>query len=151
TEMGVAATAAGIVTALITCFPNWRSFFQSALFFLLPVILIVGAVYGFILYKVGWQVFSKESFLLFQNIPPELLYFNKRMSGFDKPGLSLISMIGSFLRLALIAISVGVISQLLSRRNDNRSASTRIALPDAGHIRVAQLWMILGLSLGLTL
>lgn len=150
TEMGFAALAAGLAAAFVISYPNWWKIFSAAIWFLLPVLVIAGGVYLIILHYVGWQVFTKESFLLYQNVPPELLYFNKRMSGLDRPILSLISVIGALLRLALAAVSVGIFSSILARRNDRRTASTRVALPDAGHIRISQLWLLLALTIGLT-
>ena len=151
TEMGIAALAAGVITALITSYPNWKNVIKNALCFLLPAILVTSVVYLYILNIVGWKVFSQESFLLFQNVPTELLYFNKRMSGLDRPVQSIISIIGALLRLALVGISVGVVSTILSRRNNRRTAPAHVALPDAGHVSIAQLWLIFVLSIGLML
>jgi hypothetical protein len=151
TEMGIAALAAGLAAAFVISYPNWDKIFFAAIWFLLPALVIAGGVYAIVLHNVGWQVFTKESFLLFQNVPPELLYFNKRMSGLDRPIQSVISVIGALLRLALVAVSVGIFSSILARRNHRRTASTRVALPDAGHINIAQLWLLLALTIGLTL
>ncbi len=151
TEIGIAALAAGIMAAILTAFPNWRTAFYSMLFFLIPAFAVAGGVYLMILNIVGWQVFSEESFLLFQNVPPELLYFNKRMSGLDRPSQSIIAIVGSLVRLALVALSIGIVSLILARRRNTGTAPTRIAVPDAGHISVAQLWLILALAIGSTL
>jgi hypothetical protein len=148
--MGIAALAAGLAAAFVISYPNWSKIFAVAIWFLLPALLIAGGVYAIILHIVGWQVFTKESFLLFQNVPPELLYFNKRMSGLDRPIQSVVSVIGALLRLVLVAVSVGIFSSILARRNDRRTAATRVVLTDAGHINIVQMWLLLALTIGLT-
>jgi hypothetical protein len=84
TEMGVAAMAAGLISAAILGYPNLRRAITLMVIFILPALVITIAVYGFILSRVGWHTFTHESYLLLQNVPLELVYFNKRMSGFDR-------------------------------------------------------------------
>ncbi len=151
TEMGIAALTTGIIAGALVAYPNLKRASLAILLFLIPALVIIFSVYGYIVYRVGWHTFSNESYLVFQNLPPELVYFNKRMSGFDRPMESLVSIIGSLMRLALVAVAIAIISQLLTRKNDKQQAPTRIPLTDAGQIKILQLWLLLLLSVILIL
>src|SRR6185503_14767485 len=115
TEMGLAALAAGITAAALFGYPNIRRATGLVAMFLLPVIVIVAGVYCLIATQVGWHTLSEESFLFLRNLSPELVYFNKRVSGFDQPWQSFIQMIGATLRVALLAIIIATISLLFTR------------------------------------
>jgi hypothetical protein len=151
TEMGIAALTSGIIAATLVAYPNLKRASLAIMLFLIPAFLIIFSVYGYIAYRVGWHILSYESYLVFQNLPPELVYFNKRMSGLDRPIDSLISIIGSLLRLALVAVAIAIISQLLTRKNDKQQAASQIPITDAGQIKVSQLWILLSLSIVLIL
>jgi hypothetical protein len=149
TEMGVAAIAAGLITAAILGYPNLRRTISLIAILLLPAIAITLAVYGFILSRVGWYTFTHESYLLLQNVPLELVYFNKRMSGFDRPVESLISIIGALLRTILLMIAVGSISYLITHRGSRKKSTQQMALTESGNARIVYLWGLLVLSITL--
>jgi hypothetical protein len=149
TEMGVAAIAAGLVTAAIIGYPNIRRAVFLLAIFILPAIAITFAVYGFILSRVGWYTFSHESYLLLQNVPLELVYFNKRMSGFDRPLESIVSIIGALLRIILLMVAVASISHLITRRGGKKNSLQQVALTESGSTRIIYLWGLLVLSIAL--
>lgn len=151
TEMGVAAIAVGLVTSIILAYPNFRRVLALTACFLLPAIIISLAAYGYIISIVGWQVFANESFLLLQNVPPELVYFNKRMSGFDRPMQSIVSIAGTLIRIILLAIAVGSISQLLAKRKSQEKALRSVPLVESGRAKIINLWFLLLLSIALML
>lgn len=151
TEMGVAAMAAGFITGAIMGYPNLRRAISLIATFIIPALAIVIAIYGFILSKVGWHTFTHESYLLLQNVPLELVYFNKRMSGFDRPGESIISIIGALLRIILLMVAVGSVSYLITRSRGRKESSQSIALTESGNVKIAYLWGLLVLSLVLIL
>jgi hypothetical protein len=149
TEMGVAAIAAGFITAAIIGYPNLRRALTLLGVFILPAIVLTVAVYGFILSRVGWHTFTHESYLLLQNVPFELVYFNKRMSGFDRPGESLVAIIGALLRIILLMVAVGSISHLITRRGGKKKSLQQVALTESGSIRIIYLWCLLVFSVTL--
>jgi hypothetical protein len=151
TEMGVAALAAGVAAATLAGYPNFRRAFGLTTIFLLPALAIVIGVYGWLAAHVGWHTLAAESFLFLRNLPPELVYFNKRVSGLDQPLQSVVQMIGAIVRIGLLASIIAVISLLFTRRKDERGSEPMrmndLSVSDAGRITYAQLWVLLGLSL----
>jgi hypothetical protein len=147
TEMGVAAMAAGLISAAILGYPNLRRAITLMVIFILPGLVITIAVYGFILSRVGWHTFTHESYLLLQNVPLELVYFNKRMSGFDRPVESMVSIIGALLRIILLMVAVGSISHLITRRGGRKKSLQQVALTESGNARIVYLWGLLVLSI----
>jgi 4-amino-4-deoxy-L-arabinose transferase-like glycosyltransferase len=151
TEMGLAAVAAGAVALWLAGQPRiLRSLGLTAMFFL-PAIGLVVVVYVMLAGDVGWDTLSRESFLFFQNLPQELVYYNKRMSGFDAPIESLAQMAGAAARVAAMGGIVAALSLLIAgRRVPHVSASDR-AVTDAGQIRTSLLWALLAFSIALFL
>ncbi|HXG90853.1 MAG TPA: hypothetical protein VNN73_00600, partial [Blastocatellia bacterium] len=151
TEMGLAALTAGVMAAALAGYPNKRRAAALTLAFAMPAMLVVVAAYGIIVARVGWQTLSQDSFLFLRNLSPELIYFNKRVSGFDQPLQSFIQMIAATARLAAIAIIIATLSLIITRNGKDR-ASGKIALAeagitDAGRITYLQLWALFALSL----
>ena len=151
TEMGVAALAAGVAAAALAGYPNFRRAIGLTTIFLLPALAIVIGVYGWLAARVGWHTLAAESFLFLRNLPPELVYFNKRVSGLDQPLQSVVQMIGALVRIGLLASIIAVISLLFTRRKDERGSEpvriNDLSVSDAGRITYPQLWALLGLSL----
>ena len=151
TEMGLAALAAGITAAALFGYPNIRRAAGLVAIFLLPVVVIVAGVYSLIAAQVGWRTLSEESFLFLRNLSPELVYFNKRVSGFDQPWQSVIQMIGATLRVALLAIIIATISMLFTRGKKEPTGRqipvADFSVSDAGKISSQQLWVLFALSL----
>ncbi len=162
TEMGLAALITGAVAAGLAGYPDLKRAARLTFIFVAPAAVIVVAVYGYIASMVGWHTLSRESFLFLQNLPPELIYFNKRMSGFDRPWLSFTQMISATLRISGLAVFIWAIGVLIAnRRSESASAVEPLevahrqhkdaALGDAGQVRYGQLWLILALSFALFL
>ncbi|HSF24659.1 MAG TPA: hypothetical protein VLE20_10555, partial [Blastocatellia bacterium] len=141
TEMGFAAIAAGIVAiALISIRRPRRALVLGGLF-LIPAAGLVVAVYALIASKVGWHTLAADSFLFLRNLPAELVYFNKRVSGFDQPFQSVRQMIGATLKIASAALIIAAISLLIANRKKALSESqVKLAdLPaDAGRVSYSQ-------------
>jgi 4-amino-4-deoxy-L-arabinose transferase-like glycosyltransferase len=151
TEMGLAALVAGVAAAMLLGYPDWRRVFMHSAVFILPASAIVIGVYWQIAERVGWHTLSADSFLFLRNLSPELVYFNKRVSGFDQPLQSLLQMIGAVFRIASLAAIIAAISLLLTRRK-KESAGAKVAavsdigITDAGRATYSQLWALLALS-----
>ena len=146
TEIGLAALATGLLTGVILGFPGLKRMLTLSFTFILPALLIVVTIYGFIISRAGWQAISADSYLLFHNIPPELVYCNKRMSGLDRPGESLLSMFGALLRIGVLFFAIVTISEMLARRQKSRQSSAPVVLPNAGKATLAQLAILLAVS-----
>jgi hypothetical protein len=96
-------------------------------------------------------VLGEDSLLFLRHLPPEFIYFNKRVSGFDQPLQSITQMIGAAVRLASAAAMIATISLLLTRRNRERKPA-RVTIPDlsvndAGRASHGQIWLLLGASI----
>ncbi|HSB12117.1 MAG TPA: hypothetical protein VLM38_21705 [Blastocatellia bacterium] len=152
TEMGLATVSAGIAAVALTGSPSVRRAMALGAIYITPVALLVLGVYGYLTARAGWHTIAQDSFLFFRNLPPELVYFNKRVSGFDQPLQSLAQMLGASARVASLAGIIATVSLLLTRGRRDR-APTRVSMPDlsvsdAGVASYGQIWLLLALSLG---
>jgi hypothetical protein len=154
TEMGLAALVAGLATATIAGYPKVRRAMVLSCTFALPAILLVFVVYWLIATWVGWSTLSRESFLFLRSLPPELVYFNKRISGFDQPVQSLVQMLVAALRMMALAAVVGATGFLIGGRarqpeglHGMARAHPRAHEGDAGKASAAQIWLLLLVSL----
>src|SRR5262249_4641736 len=114
-EMGMAALAAGMAAAIVAVYPNWRRASAFLTFFLAPASVLITVVYGFFIYKVGWYTLSSESWVFLRNLAPELVYFNKRVSGFDEPFRSVLQMGAATFKLAALAAIIAATSWIIGR------------------------------------
>src|SRR5262249_37790064 len=89
TEMGGAAMIAGLAGSMMAGLPDRRRAIRLMGWFSVPAIAIAAGAYSWVALKTGWEVLAGDSFLFFSHLPPELVYFNMRMSGLDHPALSL--------------------------------------------------------------
>jgi 4-amino-4-deoxy-L-arabinose transferase-like glycosyltransferase len=149
TEMGFAATVAGVAAVALASIRAPRRALAPAAMFLVPSVGLVVVVYALIATRVGWHTLSADSFLFFRNLSPELVYFNKRVSGFDQPLQAVGLMLGATVKIASLAIIIATISLLITRRKKPMSAGeVKLAdlRADAGRVSYLQLWLLLALS-----
>lgn len=150
TEMGLAALCAGVIAAVLSGYPSSRRASISGVIFITPAALLLIGVYGYIGSLVGWRTLADDSLLFLRHLPPDLVYFNKRVSGFDQPMQSIIQMIGAAARLASLAAAIGAISLLLTRRKTAAPARVSIgdlSVSDAGRASYGQIWLLLAASI----
>jgi hypothetical protein len=151
TEMGVAAFVTGVIAAAVFSYPNYRRAILFVIAFVTPAIVLVAGAYSLIASRVGWRTLAVESFLFLGNASPELIYFNKRVSGLDQPLASIAQMVGACIRVAALALIIASICLLLTRKYRSAIAAKRpmtdLTMSDAGRASVLQLWLMLGLSL----
>ncbi|HEX8090336.1 MAG TPA: hypothetical protein VF762_15865, partial [Blastocatellia bacterium] len=150
TEMGLAAIVAGLAAAALIGYPGLGRAFAYSGAFISPASFVVVVIYWQIAERVGWGTLSSDSFLFLRNLSPELVYFNKRVSGLDQPLRSAAQMVGAVFRVASLAAIIAAISLLLTRRK-REDAGAPVPVPDlritdAGRARYSQLWMLLALS-----
>jgi 4-amino-4-deoxy-L-arabinose transferase-like glycosyltransferase len=152
TEMGLAAVSAGIIAAALAGYPIVRRATAFEAIFLAPCAILVIGTYSYIASRVGWHALTHESLLFFRNLPPELVYFNKRVSGFDQPLQSIASIIGAAVRVCALAAVVGTVSMLLTWKKDAK-APGRIPLSDLrrvghdGRASYTMIWVLFAVSL----
>lgn len=153
TELGLAAFVTGAVAAWLTGHPALKRSFKLTAIFVFPALLVAVTVYTVIGYKAGWHVLANESFLFFQNLPPELIYFNKRMSGFDQPLQSVAQMLGAVIKMAAMAGLISAIVLLITSRKqatqDAKNKASKQTISDAGQINPWLLWTLLVISIAL--
>ncbi|HXU10002.1 MAG TPA: glycosyltransferase family 39 protein, partial [Blastocatellia bacterium] len=153
TEMGLAALSAGIAGVALTCSPNVRRILVHGLAYLAPALVLALGVYGYFVARTGWNTIAHESFLFFRNLPPELVYFNKRVSGFDQPLQSIVQMLGAAVRLASLGGVIATVSMLFARRRHEPSAThikiADLSVSDAGSASYGQIWLLLALSIAI--
>ncbi len=148
TEMGLAALVTGVVTAWVLGYPQFRRSAVLTIAFLAPAILLTASTYGWIATQVGWHTLAYDNFLFFQNLPAELIYYNKRMSGFDAPLQSLAQMLGAALRIAAFAGIIATLTILISsRRKRGVQPVADEMVTDAGKINHTLIWFLLTASL----
>lgn len=152
TEMGLAALCAGVIAVVLSGYPSWRRASIWGVMFIAPAALLLVGVYGYISSVVGWRTLAEDSLLFLRHLPPDLVYFNKRVSGFDQPVQSIIQMIGAGARLAALAVTIAAISLLLTR-GKKTAAGARVAIgdhfsvSDAGRASHGQIWLLLAASI----
>jgi 4-amino-4-deoxy-L-arabinose transferase-like glycosyltransferase len=80
-ELAAAALAAALVALLLNSLsarkPRWR----DAALYILPTIFIAITAYGYILNRVSWRTLLDKNHVFFTNLPPQLIYFNRHVSG----------------------------------------------------------------------
>jgi hypothetical protein len=142
TETGLAALITGIGAAALAGYPRLRRAAALGAVFALPALAIPLAVYAAIAARVGWHTLTHENFVFLLNAPPELLYFNERMFGFDQPLHSLLLMLDSLLRLGWLAALIAGLSYWLASR-ERRASSALISGADADSVRFPRRWWLL--------
>ena len=151
TEMGLAALSAGLIAVALAGYPSARRASLFAAMFVTPLSLLVFGGYGYIATRVGWHTLAGDSLLFFRHLPPELVYFNKRISGFDQPLQSFVQMMGAAARVASLAAIIATISLLLTRARRDRAPArlpmADLSVSDAGQASYMQIWFLLAASL----
>jgi hypothetical protein len=120
TEMGVSAAAAAITAAALGG-KGWMRLARRTALVVLPAALIVTGIYGALAAHVGWRALTHEGHLFYQSLPAPIIYFNKRMFGFEDPWGSFVRMGVLTLRLALLAVLLLLASHVASPETRRKS------------------------------
>ena len=80
-ELALAALGAGGTALFIECLSRRRWLWREILWFALPAIVVVIVSYAQTLSHVPLQVLLEDNHILFTNMPPQLVYFNRQISG----------------------------------------------------------------------
>jgi len=127
TEMGVAAAAVVVAAALVRS-AGHANRGRSLVVGLTPTFLLIALGYGALAGQVGWRTLVYENYLLPLRLPQALVFYNRRMFGFDEPLRSLAQMLAISLRLALICVLTLCLALCLVRRaaaEEHRAARVR--------------------------
>ncbi|MEO7272444.1 MAG: hypothetical protein ABIX28_00780 [Vicinamibacterales bacterium] len=153
TEMGMAATVAGLAAAWAMGYPRWRRVLTLAVTFCAPAAVIAVVPYALLVARIGWVPVLQDSWLLLYNMPPEIAYFNGQISGLGRPARSLTRMGIAAAKLGIIACFIAALSNLIaaigSRRNSSATAivqRTPVLLLTGALVGLAILYATTGLD-----
>ena len=149
TEMGVAAMAAGIAAAMLSTYPDARRGLVFAFAFCAPALALTIGVYAVIAARVGWPALVSDSWLLLYNIPPELAYFNKQVSGLGNPVRSLERMLIATVKVVTLGTIVAAISVLVARMRPRPASSGPTTGPAGPAGALSSPWRMVAAAVGL--
>jgi len=149
TEMGVAAMAAGVAAAMLSTYPDARRGLVFAFAFCAPALALTIGVYAMIAARVGWPALVSDSWLLLYNIPPELAYFNKQVSGLGNPVRSLERMLIATVKVVTLGTIVAAISVLVARMRPRPASSGPTTGPPGPGGALSSPWRMVAVAVGL--
>lgn len=123
-ELALAALTAAGVALLIESVGARRLLWRESLCFALPVLSITVIVYSFILWRVPLSVLLDDNHVLFTSMPPQLVYFNRHISGLAYWPTSLWFTLTGLGMFSIWAAGSAVLGALFSRRRHKGWAAT---------------------------
>ncbi len=126
-EIALAAWTAAAVVLLTESLADRKALGREALNFILPVIVIFAASYGFILTRTPLSVLLNDNHVLFTNMPPQLVYFNRHISGLAKLPTSLWFSLTGIAVFGVWAGASALVGSALSFRRQNWLQSLRLS------------------------
>src|SRR5215831_14597022 len=115
-ELALAALAAGFTALTVESFAERRPLWRDAAAFAAPVVIITAATYAIILSHTPLRVLLEDNHVLFTAMPPQLVYFNRHVSGLAQWPTSLWFSLAGIGGFALWAGFCGVIGAFASRK-----------------------------------
>lgn len=126
-EIALAGWTAAAVVLLTESLAARKALGREALNFILPVIIIFAASYGFILARTPLSVLLNDNHVLFTNMPPQLVYFNRHISGLAKLPTSLWFSLTGIAVFGVWAGASAMVGSALSFRRQNWLHSLRLS------------------------
>lgn len=80
-EMALAAVACGLIALILSTMSTRRLLWKEWLSFVLPAILLPGLLFFWVAGSIPLATLLNENHLLFSNMPSQLIYFNRHVSG----------------------------------------------------------------------
>ncbi len=117
-EIALAGLAAAFTALIVESVSSRKPLWRDAALFALPVIVIAASVYGYILSRVPLRVLLEDNHVLFTAMPPQLVYFNRHISGLAQWPASLWFSLAGIGVFALWAGLCGVIGSIISWRKE---------------------------------
>jgi 4-amino-4-deoxy-L-arabinose transferase-like glycosyltransferase len=127
-EIALAALAAGSTAVLLESAKRRKLLWRDAAAFLTPVAVITTVTYGVILSAVPLRTLLEENHVLFTNMPPQLVYFNRHVSGLAQWPSSLWFSLAGVGVFALWAGLCAVAGAVFSRRRGDWRVGLKIGL-----------------------
>jgi 4-amino-4-deoxy-L-arabinose transferase-like glycosyltransferase len=115
-EAALAALAGVAVALALRAMLARRLTWQAPAAFGTPVVLITAATFGLILRHVHWRVLLNDNYLLLANAPPQLIYFNKLVSGLLWPLAGLLISLSGLGVCGMLAGVMALLAALASWR-----------------------------------
>src|SRR5262249_5813386 len=84
-ELALAAVAAAVAAGVLNSFSARRPLWREAAIFASPAILIPMTTFALVLRRVAWRELLDDNHVFFTNVPPQLIYFNRILSGLIYP------------------------------------------------------------------
>jgi len=112
-EMALATVASGLVALILSTMSTRRLLWKEWLSFLLPMVLLPGLVFIWVAGSIPLATLLNDNHLLFSNMPPQLVYFNRHVSGLlDWPASFwfTVSGVGVFVMWCGLMMSTGAIT-----------------------------------------
>jgi Dolichyl-phosphate-mannose-protein mannosyltransferase len=112
-EIALAAVAAGLVALLLSSLSSRRLLWTEWLRFLFPVLAIPSVVFVILVIRVPLKTLIEDNHIFFSNMPPQLIYFNRHVSGLAEFPASLwfmLSGLGMFVFWCGMIIALGALT-----------------------------------------
>jgi hypothetical protein len=115
-EIALAGLAAGFAALIVENLMERKSLWRDAGLFSAPVVIITAVTYAFILSRTPIRVLLEDNHVLFTAMPPQLVYFNRRVTGLAHWPSSLSFSLAGIGTFALWVGMCGVIGAIASRK-----------------------------------
>ena len=115
-EIALAALAAGFAALIVESLTESKPLWRGAASFSAPVVIIAALTYSAILSRAPLRVLLEDNHILFTAMPPQLVYFNRHVSGLAQWPSSLLFSLAGVGTLALWVGMCGVIGAIASRK-----------------------------------
>lgn len=126
-EIALAGWAATAVVLLAESLSDRKALGREALNFILPVVVIFLLSYGFILSRTPLSVLLNDNHVLFTNMPPQLVYFNRHISGLAKLPTSLWFSLAGIAVFGVWSGATALVGSAMSFRRQNWLQSLRLS------------------------
>jgi hypothetical protein len=115
-EIALAGLAAGFAALIVESLTGRKPQWRGAALFSAPVVIIVAVTYAVILSRAPLRVLLEDNHVLFTAMPPQLIYFNRHVSGLAQWPSSLLFSLAGIGTFALWIGMCGVIGAVASRK-----------------------------------
>ena len=83
----------------------------------LPAAAIALPIYGWLLYRVGWQTLAEDCHLFYTHLPASLVFYNAQRTGLDRPLRSILQMLGGAAVCLAIVSALRALTVLSAEKN----------------------------------
>jgi hypothetical protein len=115
-EIALACLAAGFAALIVESLEERKLLWRDAAFFTAPVVVIAAVTYAVILSRTPLRVLLEDNHVLFTAMPPQLIYFNRHVSGLARWPSSVLFSLAGIGVFALWVGASGIIGAIASRR-----------------------------------